>query len=104
MKKVLAPPHIPMPHELLFPVPGIPNWKVLRDHLTREGKLSKSDILEMISLFQAQLKSEPNIIKIQDPVTVVGDLHGQFYDLLNLFGNNVGGNPEKTKYLFLGDY
>ena len=54
----------------------------------------------MISLFQAQLKSEPNIIKIQDPVTVVGDLHGQFYDLLNLFGNNVGGNPEKTKYLF----
>ena len=60
MKKVLAPPHIPMPHELLFPVPGVPNWKVLRDHLTREGKLSKSDILEMISLFQAQLKSEPN--------------------------------------------
>ena len=68
MKKVLAPPHIPMPHELLFPTPGIPNWK--------EGKLTKSDILEMISLFQAQLKSEPNIIKIQDPVTVVGDLHG----------------------------
>ena len=104
MKKIMPPPHIPMPHELLFPTPGIPNWKVLRDHLTREGKLTKSDILEMISLFQAQIKSEPNIIKVQDPVTVVGDLHGQFYDLLNLFGDNIGGNPEKTKYLFLGDY
>jgi serine/threonine-protein phosphatase 2B catalytic subunit len=48
------------------------------------------------------VKAEPNIVKIQDPVTVVGDIHGQFYDLLKLL--EVGGNPEDTKYLFLGDY
>ena len=102
MKDVLPPPHLPLPHAKLFPKKGVPDWKVLRDHLTREGKLEKADLLELINLFQAQIKSEPKILKIQDPVTVVGDIHGQFYDLLKLL--EVGGSPETTKYLFLGDY
>ena len=102
MKDVLPPPHLPLPHAKLFPKKGVPDWKVLRDHLTREGKLEKADLLELINLFQTQIKSEPNILKIQDPVTVVGDIHGQFYDLLKLL--EVGGSPETTKYLFLGDY
>ena len=34
--------------------------------------------------------------------TVVGDLHGQFYDLLSIF--DIAGNPPETQYVFLGDY
>jgi serine/threonine-protein phosphatase 2B catalytic subunit len=48
------------------------------------------------------LKKEPNLLKLKDPVTVVGDIHGQYYDFVKMI--DVGGDPENTKYLFLGDY
>jgi serine/threonine-protein phosphatase 2B catalytic subunit len=48
------------------------------------------------------LKKEPNLLKLKDPVTVVGDIHGQYYDFVKML--DVGGDPENTKYLFLGDY
>lgn len=44
------------------------------------------------------------MVAIDDPITIVGDLHGQFYDFLKLLENDVGGNSETTKYVFLGDY
>lgn len=110
LKEVLPPPHKALAHEKLFSKKSTttinhidtPDWKLLRDHLAREGKLTKADALELINLFVSIVKAEPNIVKIQDPITVVGDIHGQYYDLLKLL--EVGGNPENTKYLFLGDY
>lgn len=38
------------------------------------------------------------------PSQIVGDLHGQFFDLLNLLSDNVGGPPPQTSYVFMGDF
>ena len=102
MKNVMPPPKYPLDHSKLFPKKGLPDWKLLKTHLTKEGRLAKEDVIELVNLFKETIKNEPNILKIQDPITIVGDLHGQFYDLLKCL--EVGGNPETTKYLFLGDY
>lgn len=46
--------------------------------------------------------NEPNVHRIQTPISVVGDIHGQLHDLLELF--RVSGQVPDTSYLFLGDY
>eukprot|EP00762_Andalucia_godoyi_P007985 ANDGO_03447.mRNA.1 Putative serine/threonine-protein phosphatase PP2A-4 catalytic subunit len=48
------------------------------------------------------LLSESNVQPVRSPVTVCGDVHGQFYDLLELF--RVGGKPPDVNLLFMGDY
>lgn len=39
---------------------------------------------------------------VRAPVVVVGDTHGQFHDLMEVF--KIAGNPPDTNFLFLGDY
>jgi hypothetical protein len=43
---------------------------------------------------------ESNVVHIRAPVTVVGDIHGQFFDLIEIF--KIGGPCPDTNYLFLG--
>jgi len=31
------------------------------------------------------LGAEPNVLKMKEPVIIVGDIHGQFYDLVHMF-------------------
>ncbi|KAL8869312.1 MAG: hypothetical protein Q9174_004367, partial [Haloplaca sp. 1 TL-2023] len=48
------------------------------------------------------LIEEGNVVQVDAPVTICGDIHGQFHDLMELF--RVGGDIPDTNYLFMGDF
>ena len=45
---------------------------------------------------------KPLVLELQAPLQIVGDIHGQYVDLLRLF--EFKGMPPNASYLFLGDY
>ena len=48
------------------------------------------------------LIEESNVQPVRAPVTICGDVHGQFHDLMELF--RIGGSCPDTNSLFMGDY
>jgi len=75
------------------------DYKILLKFYKREGKLTKKLYMELLRraklVFRmnfCNLEQESNIVKIQDPVTIVGDIHGQFYDFIKLIDDDTGGN------------
>lgn len=45
------------------------------------------------------LLEESNVHLVQSPVTVCGDIHGQFWDVLEIFRQ--GGEAPETQYIFM---
>lgn len=50
-------------------------------------------------------QSEPNVIMLKDPVVVVGDIHGQYFDLIHMFEKIIDPRGlNNLNILFLGDF
>ena len=97
-----APPSHPLSDSLMWKEMDMPDWEMIRDHLKKEGKLEKEQVMRMGDLILDIIKKEPNLIHVSEPIWVVGDIHGQYYDLCHLIEK--AGKPKKINYLFMGDY
>ena len=64
VKTLKAPPYMPLTSSILWDKKDkkIPNWKKLRDHLKREGKLLKADIFKIIKYATELFKKEGNLV------------------------------------------
>ena len=67
-----------------------------------QHKIVERELLCVFRMAQEVLFEEGTLLNLNLPITICGDIHGQFYDLLHLF--SISGDPGSTKYLFLGDY
>jgi serine/threonine-protein phosphatase PP1 catalytic subunit len=60
------------------------------------------EICYLNSHIKSVFLSDPMLLELAAPITVCGDIHGQFHDLLQIF--DTVGPPPDTQLLFLGDY
>jgi serine/threonine-protein phosphatase 2A catalytic subunit len=64
--------------------------------------ISEADVKALCEKAKEILINESNVSSVKPPVTICGDIHGQFHDLKELF--KIGGQIPDTNYLFMGDY
>ena len=64
--------------------------------------LEESELEALCGYVKEVLVEESNVQPVNSPVTVCGDIHGQFHDLLKLL--ETGGDVPDTNYIFMGDF
>ncbi|KAJ1918714.1 phosphoprotein phosphatase PP4 catalytic subunit [Mycoemilia scoparia] len=64
--------------------------------------IAETEVKDLCDKAREIFIEESNVQRVDAPVTICGDIHGQFYDLMELF--SVGGDCPDTSYLFMGDF
>jgi len=83
----------------------LPDANLLRKHLLIEGTVTKECLMHLLKEVTAVFHAEANLIKLKEPCVIIGDIHGQYYDMIHMFEKVIDprGLPG-TNLLFLGDY
>lgn len=70
--------------------------------VTKTVCLKNAEIFTICSRAREVFMSQPALLELSPPVKIVGDVHGQYTDLIRMF--EMCGFPPNSNYLFLGDY
>ncbi|WVR05077.1 serine/threonine-protein phosphatase PP-Z1 [Kwoniella sp. DSM 27419] len=70
--------------------------------VTKSPPLKNAEIASVCAAAREVFLSQPTLIELSPPVKIVGDVHGQYADLIRMF--EMCGFPPAANYLFLGDY
>ncbi|KAF2786264.1 serine/threonine-protein phosphatase PP-Z [Melanomma pulvis-pyrius CBS 109.77] len=70
--------------------------------VTKTVCLKNAEIFAICSAAREVFLSQPALLELSPPVKIVGDVHGQYTDLIRMF--EMCGFPPNSNYLFLGDY
>ena len=54
----------------------LPDWELVRDFMAREGTFPKKQVIILLRKTLELLRKEPNLVKLAEPICVVGDIHG----------------------------
>ncbi len=65
-------------------------------------QFAEVQLRELCHVSRQLFLSQPGLLELRAPVNIMGDIHGQFEDLLRQFDNC--GYPPTKNYLMLGDY
>jgi serine/threonine-protein phosphatase 2B catalytic subunit len=82
--EVPLPPALPLEIEEVY-LNGKPEVKKVREHFNLEGALSKELAAKITQDVTAVMKAEANLVRMVQPVVIVGDIHGQYFDLIHMF-------------------
>ena len=70
--------------------------------VTKTVCLKNAEITAICNASRELFLSQPALIELSPPVKIVGDVHGQYTDLIRMF--EMCGFPPSSNFLFLGDY
>ena len=68
------------------------------------GAVQERDLVKLLTKLEEVLLTENNVLELTSPITICGDIHGQLYDLFQLFNAAAPGQLGFVQFLFMGDY
>ena len=93
-----------MLHESIATDTGHPHMgtNVWMATLLEQKFLEEGEVQQLCKQAIEVLRREENVRQVPAPCTVVGDIHGQLHDFIEVL--KIGGQPPDTNFVFMGDF
>jgi diadenosine tetraphosphatase ApaH/serine/threonine PP2A family protein phosphatase len=81
---------------------GKPDLKAIKRQFDTSGLLTEKSAIKIVKDCVALMREESNMVTCEDPCSIIGDIHGQWFDMAGIITN--AGTFGQRNMMFLGDY